>query len=43
MEDGRIVVILEKEFTEPINERNFVVGVNVGSSTPAMIVVEETK
>jgi hypothetical protein len=43
LQDGRIAVILEKEFTEPINKKNFVVGINVGSCTPAMIVVEETK
>jgi len=40
---SRIVVVLEKKFPEPENNRRFVVGVDVGSSTLAAVTVFDTK
>lgn len=43
LNDGRIAVVLEKEFPEPENNRRFVVGVDVGSSTLAAVTVFDTE
>jgi len=40
---GRIAVVLEKKFSKPENNRRFVVGVDVGSSTLATVTVFDTK
>lgn len=39
LRDGRIAVVFEKEFSKPANDRRFVVGVDVGSSTLAAVTV----
>jgi IS605 OrfB family transposase len=42
LKDGRIAASLEKEFPKPVNNRRFVVGVDVGSSTLAAVTVFDT-
>jgi len=41
--DGRIAVVLEKEFPEPEDNRRFVIGVDAGSSTLAAVTVFDTE
>jgi len=43
LRDGRIAVVLEKEFLEPTNDRGFVIGVDVGSSTLAAVTVFDSE
>jgi len=39
LQNGKIAVVLEKEFSEPTSDKRFVVGVDVGSSTLAAVTV----
>ncbi|MDH5691124.1 MAG: RNA-guided endonuclease TnpB family protein [Candidatus Bathyarchaeota archaeon] len=43
LDDGKIAVVLEKKFSKPENNRRFVVGVDVGSSTLAAVTIFDTK
>ena len=42
LRDGRIVVVLEKEFPAPADDKRFVVGVDVGSTTLAAVTVYDS-
>ena len=39
LKDGRISMVLEKKFPEPVTDRRFIVGVDVGSSTLAALTI----
>jgi len=43
LRDGKIAVVLEKEFPDPVNGRRFVIGVDVGSSTLAAVTILDAK
>jgi IS605 OrfB family transposase len=43
LNDGRVAMILEKDFPEPENSRRYVVGVDVGSSMLAAVTVYDTE
>jgi len=43
LQNGKVAVVLEKEFSKPEDERRFVVGVDVGSSTLATATVFDTE
>ena len=43
LKDGRIAVILEKEFVQPEQDKGYVIGIDVGSSTLAAISIFDIK
>ncbi len=43
MLNGKIAVSIEKEFSEPANERRYIVGVDIGSSTLAAVTVLDSQ
>lgn len=43
LRDGRISVVLEKEFTKPKNNGRYVLGIDIGSATLATVTIFDTK
>ncbi len=43
LRDGRIAVVLEKEFEEPERDKRYVLGIDIGSSTLAAVSVYDAK
>jgi len=43
LKDGRIAVVLEKEFGEPERDKRFILGIDIGSSTLAAVSIFDTK
>ena len=43
LKDGKIAVVLEKEFKEPKNNRRYVLGIDIGSATLATATIFDTK